>query len=554
MKQLSGMDASFLYMETPNAPGHIFSVWIYDQSSAPGGKITFKEILHHVGSRLHVSRTFRQRLVEVPLGLDHPYWIEDPEFDLEYHVRHIALPRPGDWRQFCIQVARLHSRPLDRSRPLWEMYVIEGLDDVAGLPAGSFAIMTKIHHAAIDGVTLLEITSALNDIAPDTAAPATSGEWRPERLPSSQELLSRAAVNAAVRPMRMARLTAAAVPGNAERRREQRARQNFDLSATSPVPRTRFSGTVTTHRVIEARRFELATAKAIKAAVPGATINDVAITVVGGALREYLREHGELPEQALRVMAPISTRTPEQAGTAGNQVSAMIVTAGTDVADPRQRLAAVHESTAASKAAAEAAGARDLAQFSELMPGGLVALAARTASQFEMATRTNPLVNTVVSNVPGSQVPLYFAGARLVTFFGGAGVADGMGLLHGVSSYVGQLILSVVSDREMLPDPGHYADLLETSFTDLAEATGVTAKTTSRKATTARPRKAATARPRKAATARPRKAATASPRKAAARPRKAAARPRKAAARPRKAAARPRKAAARPRKAAAAAT
>jgi diacylglycerol O-acyltransferase len=211
---------------------------------------------------------------------------------------------------------------------------------------------------------------------------------------------------------------------------------------------------------------------------------------VGGALREYLREHGELPEQALRVMAPISTRTAEQAGTAGNQVSAMIVTAGTDVVDPRQRLAAVHESTAASKAAAEA---RDLAQFSEMMPGGLVALAARTASQFEMATRTNPVVNTVVSNVPGSQVPLYFAGARLVTFFGGAGVADGMGLLHGVSSYVGQLILSVVSDREMLPDPGHYADLLETSFTDLAEATGVTAKTTSRKAAAGRPRKAAAA-------------------------------------------------------------
>ena len=215
MKQLSGMDASFVYFETPNAPGHIFSVWIYDQSSAPGGKVTFKGILDHVGRRLHVSRTFRQRLVEVPLGLDHPYWIEDPDFDLEYHVRHIALPRPGDWRQFCIQVARLHSRPLDRSRPLWEMYVIEGLDDIAGLPAGSFAIMTKIHHAAIDGVTLLEITSALNDVAPDAPAPAASGEWRPERLPSSLELLSRAAVNAAVRPMRMARLTAAAVPGTA---------------------------------------------------------------------------------------------------------------------------------------------------------------------------------------------------------------------------------------------------------------------------------------------------------------------------------------------------
>src|SRR4051794_31251893 len=217
MKQLSGMDASFVYFETPNAPGHIFSVWIYDQSSAPGGKITFKQILDHVGRRLHVSRTFRQRLVEVPLGLDHPYWIEDPDFDLEYHVRHIALPRPGDWRQFCIQVARLHSRPLDRGRPLWEMYVIEGLDNVAGLPAGSFAIMTKIHHAAVDGVTLLEITSALNETPPHTPAPEPATQWRPEREPTSLELLSRAALNGASRPMRLVRLNAAALPGAAAR-------------------------------------------------------------------------------------------------------------------------------------------------------------------------------------------------------------------------------------------------------------------------------------------------------------------------------------------------
>jgi WS/DGAT/MGAT family acyltransferase len=398
------------------------------------------------------------------------------------------------------------------------MYVIEGLDNIEGLPEGSFAIMTKIHHAAIDGVTLLEITSALNDVSPDASAPMPAEEWRPERVPSTLELLSRAAVNGATRPMRVARLTAAATPGTAARMREQRARQNFDLPAISPAPRTRFSAPVTTHRVVEARRFELATAKSIKAAVPGATINDVAITVVGGALREYLREHGELPEQALRVMAPISTRTAEQAGTAGNQVSAMVVTAGTDVADPRERLAAVHESTAASKAAAEAAGAQDLVQFSELMPGGLVALAARTASQFEMATRTTPLVNTVVSNVPGSQVPLYFAGARLVTFFGGAGVADGMGLLHGVSSYVGQLILSVVSDRDMLPDPGHYADLLERSFAELTEATGAstpkkaaTKKATPKKATPkkATPRKTAA---RKSTTATKRRARQTTPR------------------------------------------
>ncbi len=171
----------------------------------------------------------------------------------------------------------------------------------------------------------------------------------------------------------------------------------------------------------------------------------------------------------------------------------MVVEAGTDIADPLARLVAVHESTTTSKAAAQATGAQEMSELSEMLPGGLAALAARTASQFEMATRTTPLVNTVVSNVPGPQVPLYFAGARLVTFFGGAGVADGMGLLHGISSYTGQLIISVVSDREMLPDPGHYADLLEASFADLAAAAGATVGPR-RTARAKRPAKPTTAR------------------------------------------------------------
>ena len=378
MKQLSGMDASFLYFETPNAPGHIFSVWIYDQSSAPGGKVTFKEILDHVGSRLHVSRTFRQRLVRgaarprpsrtgsrTPTSTSSTTCATSP-----CPARATGASSASRWRG-CTRdrstgppaVGDVRHRGPRRRRRAARRQLRDHDEDPPR--------RDRRRHPAGDHQRPQRHSTPTRRRRP----PAADGV--PSACPSSLELLSRAAANAAVRPMRMARLTAAAVPGDAERRREQRARQNFDLSATSPAPRTRFSGTVTTHRVIEARRFELATAKAIKAAVPGATINDVAITVVGGALREYLREHGELPEQALRVMAPISTRTADQAGTAGNQVSAMIVTAGTDVADPRERLAAVHESTAASKAAAEAAGAQDLAQFSEMMPGGLVALAAR---------------------------------------------------------------------------------------------------------------------------------------------------------------------------------
>jgi len=470
MQQLSGMDASFIYFETAKSPGHVCSVYIYDQSSAPGGKVTFKGILNHIEKRLHVSPTFRQRLVEVPLGLDHPYWIADPNFDLEYHVRHIALPQPGDWRQLMIQVARLHSRALDRSRPLWEMYVIEGLDNVKGLPKGSFAIMTKIHHAAVDGVTLLEITSAVHDTTPDAAPHTPEDTWKPESKPQPFELMARASYHNMVRPMRFARLMVRTTPGGA-RLVPPRRRQVPGDTPTGPAPRTRFSGLTSGHKVMEARRFDLATAKQIKNAVEGATINDVAITVVGGALRNYLLEKGELPSEPLRVMAPISTRTAEQAGTAGNQISAMVVTSGTDTADPRERLSVVKASTHASKAASEAVGARELSQFSEFMPGGLAALAARTATQFQMANRTQPMINTVVSNVPGSQVPLYFAGARLVMFFGGAGVGDGMGLLHGVTSYCGQIVISVVSDRDMMPDPGHYADLLEQSFADLEKAT-----------------------------------------------------------------------------------
>jgi WS/DGAT/MGAT family acyltransferase len=282
--------------------------------------------------------------------------------------------------------------------------------------------------------------------------------------------VARATVNNALRPFRVGRRLARRMPGGAQAS-EQRLRQRLELPTTpAPAPRTRFSGIVSGHRVIEARRYDLGEVRRAKAAVPGATVNDVVIAIVGGALRHYLSEKGELPTESLRVMAPISTRRADQAGTAGNQVSAMIATLGTDIADPRARLVAVHQSTTESKAAAEAVDAQALASLSELLPGGMAALGARLASQFEMATRTNPMANTVVSNVPGPQHPLYFAGARMVTFFGGAAVADGMGLLHGIGSYCGELMISVVSDREMMPDPAAYAECLDRSHREMVEA------------------------------------------------------------------------------------
>src|SRR3954451_2001388 len=189
MQQLSGMDASFVYFETPNAPMHVAGMSIYDPSTAPDGKVTFKGILEYLEQRLHLARTFRQRMVQVPMNLDHPYWIEDGAFDLEFHVRHIALPKPGDWRQLCIQAARLHSRELDLSRPLWEMYVVEGLNHVEGVPPGSFAILTKTHHAAIDGISGAELTAVINDLSPDAAPPPIPDVPPAEQVPSPYELM-----------------------------------------------------------------------------------------------------------------------------------------------------------------------------------------------------------------------------------------------------------------------------------------------------------------------------------------------------------------------------
>src|SRR4051794_4323134 len=469
MQQLSGLDASFVYFETPNAPMHVAALTIYDPSTAPGGNVTFKGILDDIDGRLHLSRVFRQKMVQVPMGLDHPYWVEDSNFDLEFHVRHVALPKPGDWRQLCIQLARLHSRGVDLNHPLWEVYVIEGLDNVEGVPPGSYALLQKTHHAAVDGVSGMEIMSALNDLEPDAERPADTGDWQPEPDPDPWSLLARAGVNNLARPMHFARVLGRTVPtlGRAQRRMQR----NELKPPVVGVPRTRFNGKVSPHRVVDACFLPMAEMRAIKATEPGATINDAVLTVVGGALRRYLSAKKELPDSSLVAMAPISVRSEDQKRAAGNQVTAMLALLGTDIADPRARLAAVRQSTHEQKEFSTAIGAQALSGYSEFLPGGLAALAARTASRFEMANRTIPMMNTVVTNVPGPQVPLYSGGARLVRMLGLGPVSDGMGIIHPVVSYCGELVISFTACREMLPDPAFYAQCLQESFDDLALAT-----------------------------------------------------------------------------------
>jgi WS/DGAT/MGAT family acyltransferase len=470
MQQLSAQDASFVYLETPHTPMHIGSVAIYDPSTAPGGFVRFKDILRFIEARLAGARSFRQRLVRVPFDLDHPYWIEDPEFDLEYHVRHIALPKPGDWRQLCIQAARLHSRPMDLSKPLWEFTIIEGLDGIEGLPPGCFAIVSKVHHAAIDGMSGVEMSAAVHSIDPAVADPETPDTWRPDNMPQVADLLVRSYVNNLVQPMRALETIGRSLPGMARLSNEVR-KGDVSVRNARPAPRTRFNGKVSPHRVWDAVPFPLKDIRGIKDAVPGATVNDVILSIVGGGLRTYLSGKGELPKDTLTAMAPISVRGEGQKAALGNLVSAMVVGLGTQVEDPLERLRFVHQEATNSKAMTNAIGAKALADYSQLIPSGLAGLAARLYTRVGAANAHAPAFNCVVTNVPGARVPLYFCGAKMVGMYGTGPVFDGMGLINPVYSYGDTIAISFTSDRDIMPDPEAYAAALREAFEALRAAT-----------------------------------------------------------------------------------
>lgn len=471
MQQLSGQDASFVYLETPTTPMHIGSVGIYDPSTAPGGFVRFKDILRFIESRLGGAKSFRERLVRLPLDLDHPYWIQDPDFDIEYHVRHIALPRPGDWRQLCIQVARLHSRPMDLSRPLWEFTIVEGLDNIEGLPPGCFALVAKVHHAAIDGMSGVEMSAAVHDLTPDMPPREEKDDWKPDTRPGIADLLISGYFNTLRKPFQYAETIGRSLPGLAKLGLNV-GKGEVSLQNAKLAPKTRFNGKVSSHRVFDGVPFPLADVRAIKERVEGATVNDAILAIIGGGLRKYLDGKGELPPETLTAMAPISVRAEGEKAALGNLVSAMVVGLGTHIADPLERLTFIRNETHNSKAMTNAVGARTLTDYSQLIPAGLSGLAARLYTRTGAANQHAPVFNVVATNVPGSRVPLYFCGARMVKMYGLGPILDSMGLINTIYSYESEIAISFTSDRDMMPDPDAYADALRASFAELKAATG----------------------------------------------------------------------------------
>lgn len=466
MQKLSDMDASFVYQESPRTPMHISPVVLYDQSQRKGGRLRFKEVLEVFRRNLHKSTIFRRKLAGGAMGLDTPYWVEDPDFDLEFHVRHIALPKPGDWRQLCILLARLHSRGLDMRRPLWEAYVIEGLNDVEGLPPQSFAIMLKVHHSAIDGVSGAEILTAIHSLSDDLDTSPVTDDWEAESEPGSWRVWSEAYLKNIQRPVTFAKKLRHLVPAYM---RANRQTQEEGITERAPMLRTRFNGPVSATRVTDALQMDLADIKQIRKAVTGATVNDVIVAIVGGALRRYLAEKEELPESSISCGAPISMRQDRNSKSHGNQVSQMTISLATNIENPLGRLAEVHRSASQSKAFSDALGTSVLMDMSEVMIPQIMGWGMRTASLAAASADMPVPSHVIVSNVPGPQMPLYLHGARVHMMMGMGPLLHMMGLFHAVISACGKITICFTSTREMIPDPARYRECLLESFEDLRE-------------------------------------------------------------------------------------
>ncbi len=481
MRQLSGLDYAFLQLERGNNFMHVAGLGIYDPSTAPGGKVRFKDILRFFSARIERFPHFRRRLFTVPWMLDRPWWVEDAELDVEFHVRHIALPRPGDWRQLCIQVARLHSRPLDRSKPLWEAYVIEGLHNVPGVPPGSFALYTKVHHALIDGEAGSELTRAIHSLSPDdveTEDAAGVTVRIADREPLAIEIYARAIANNLQKLPELTRfsidaatLAAGLGAGLVRRMAGDRARLrdkltalvSGDLTATLPrlPPATRFSGPVSAHRVVEAVGVPVAELKNIRQKVGDATINDLFLTIVGGALNRYLGSRGELPAVSMVAGVPMTVRGADKTQD-GNRVGMTLMPVHSEIADPLERLAAIHADAAKAKRVSGALGKDLVMNALEVLPAPLADAVLRNIRI--------PKLSLIVSNVRGPDSALYMAGARLVLHAPLSIVVDGIGLNCTGFSYAGTLCICAVSCREMLPEPDAFAACLREAFADLAKA------------------------------------------------------------------------------------
>jgi diacylglycerol O-acyltransferase len=448
MDRLSGLDASFLYLETPAQLMHVCAVMVLDQSTMPT-PYSFAGLMAHIDDSVHDVPAFTRKIRGVPMGLDHPVWVRDQQFDIERHVHRLAVPSPGSYRELMDLCAHLAALPLDRSRPLWEMWVVEGYRPDGEDGDEKVVVFSKMHHATVDGVSGSNLISHLCALEPDAAPIADEETQRHPRDPSRGELLGRAVIGTATKPVTLVKV----LRPSAELITKSigRAREGTAMAAPFSAPRTSFNGTITAHRTIALADVDLDDIREIKKAT-GSTVNDVVLTLCGGALRAYLHERGELPETSLMASVPVSVRETSKRSQGANKVSAFFTKLGTDIHDPLERLEMLAERNRNAKDHHNAISADALQDWAEFAAPRVFGLAVRTYANLRLAEKHPVVHNLVISNVPGPPMPLYFMGARIEALYPLGPVFHGAGLNITVMSNNGTVHVGAIACRESVPD------------------------------------------------------------------------------------------------------
>ena len=460
--RLSAQDAAFLYLERPNMHMHVAGLAILDPSTRTEGTIRFEDLVAVVTSRLHLVPRFRQKVVFVPGNLARPVWVEDVDFDVEFHLRRAALPRPGGRKELADFVQRVHSRPLDRSKPLWETYFIEGLED------GLIAILSKAHHAMIDGISGVDIATVMFDFTPEPQI-LRPEVWVPEPEPSRAQLIRDAVRDQVTNPVAGMTHTVQSVlraPTGLARGVGSAVTGVRDLVGLGAPPKGPFDGRIGSYRRFAMTEAPVFRFKEIKDAL-GGTVNDTILTVIADALHKLMKARGEATEdRVLRAMVPVSVRTEAEKMALGNRVSMIFADLPVGPVSPQDRLDAIRARTQGLKESMMAVGAESIMNLGTWAPPTLHALAARLVSR----TRW---FNLVVSNVPGPQMPLYVAGARMLATYPVMPLAENVGLSVAVTSLAGTMAFGFTGDWDLAADIDALPLYVDESITELSKAAGV---------------------------------------------------------------------------------
>ena len=446
MERLSGLDASFLYLETPAQLMHVCGVIVLDPGTMPNG-YSYDTFRAELDRRVRDVPEFTRKLRKVPMGIDHPIWVRDKHFDIDHHVHRLALPSPGGYRELVELTSHLAGLPLDRSRPLWEMWVIEGYD--GGLGHDQVVVFSKMHHATVDGVSGSNLVSHLCSLEPDAEPMAASEPQGTGYEPGQAELFGRGLVGLLTRPLDAVRLVTPSA--QLVTRTVNRARAGTAMAAPFSAPRTSFNGTITGHRAIALADMDLEDVRQIKNAT-GTTVNDVVLAVAGGALRSYLDERGELPSSSLLATVPVSVRAQSRRSGGANKVSALFAKLGTDTENPLERLRDLAERNQNAKEHHSAISADSLQDWAEFAAPRTFGLAVRAYAGLRLPERHPVVHNLVISNVPGPPVPLYFMGARIEALYPLGPVFHGAGLNVTVMSNNGRVHVGIIACRESMPE------------------------------------------------------------------------------------------------------